>query len=71
MIMNNILELKGKRFFQESRSGGGGGASMNSKKEVTMEQVSSLIDKLNSGLSFGDMLKAMGESEEFIDKYGI
>lgn len=26
-------------------------------------------DKLNSGLSFGDMLKAMGESEEFKDKY--
>lgn len=44
--MNNLLELKGKRFFQKSRSGAGGGASMNSKKEVTMEQVSSLIDKL-------------------------
>lgn len=42
---------------------------MNSKKEVTMEQVSSLIDKLNSGLSFGDMLKEMGESKEFKDKY--
>ncbi len=29
--MNNILELKGKRFFQESRSGGGGGVSMMGK----------------------------------------
>lgn len=28
-------------------------------------------DKLNSGLSFGDMLKSMGESEEFRDKYII
>lgn len=26
-------------------------------------------DKLNSGLSFGDMLKEMGESEEFREKY--
>nr|WP_242838800.1 DUF4214 domain-containing protein [Candidatus Arthromitus sp. SFB-mouse-NL] len=28
-------------------------------------------DKLNSGLSFGDMLKSMGESEEFREKYII
>ena len=32
--MNNVLELKGKRFIQASKTGSGGGASMNSKKIV-------------------------------------
>ena len=31
--MNNVLELKGKRFVQASKTGGSGGASMNSKKK--------------------------------------
>ena len=33
--MNNVLELKGKRFVQASKTGGGGGASKNfgNKKE--------------------------------------
>lgn len=30
--MNNVLELKGKRFVQASKAGNGGGAAMNSKK---------------------------------------
>lgn len=30
--MNNILELKGNRFIQASKTTGGGGAAMNSKK---------------------------------------
>ena len=37
--MNNVLELKGKRFIQASKTGSGGGASMNSKKIVTREQL--------------------------------
>ncbi|HID1129985.1 TPA: S8 family peptidase [Clostridioides difficile] len=37
--MNNVLELKGKRFVQASKTGGGGGASMNSKKEVSSEHL--------------------------------
>ena len=44
--MNNVLELKGKRFVQASKAGGGGGASMNSKKIVTREQLLRLIDKI-------------------------
>lgn len=31
-MMNNVLELKGKRFVQASKSGNGGGAAMNGKK---------------------------------------
>jgi Subtilase family. len=37
--MNNVLELKGKRFVQASKSGKGGGAAMNSKKVVSSEQL--------------------------------
>ncbi len=44
--MNNVLELKGKRFVQASKTGGGGGASMNSKKIVTSEHVLKLADKI-------------------------
>lgn len=41
--MNNILELKGKKFSQESKTGNrGGGAAMNSKKIVSTEQVNKL-----------------------------
>jgi len=42
--MNNILELKGKRFVQAPKQGGGGGAAMNSKKIVTDTH----LDKLQS-----------------------
>ncbi len=44
--MNNILELKGKRFVQASKTGGGGGASMNSKKIVTREQLLRLVERI-------------------------
>lgn len=44
--MNNVLELKGKRFVQASKTGNGGGASMNSKKVVTSEQLLKLEDRL-------------------------
>ena len=45
--MNNVLELKGKRFVQASKSGNGGGPAMNSKVIVTFQQIQSLISKLN------------------------
>lgn len=44
--MNNVLELKGKRFVQASKTGGGGGASMNSKKIVTREQLLRLVERI-------------------------
>lgn len=45
--MNNILELKGKRFGQMSKIGNGGGISMNSKKEVTVKHLLRLKSQLN------------------------
>ena len=50
--MNNVLELKGKRFVQESKKGGGNGISMNTKKIVTCEQLELLINKLEKIKSF-------------------
>ena len=44
--MNNVLELKGKRFIQASKTGSGGGTAMNSKKIVTSEHLLKLEDKL-------------------------
>lgn len=44
--MNNVLELKGKRFVQASKSVAGGGPSMNSKVVVESHQISMLISKL-------------------------
>lgn len=44
--MNNVLELKGKRFVQASKTSNGGGASMNSKKVVTSKQLLKLEDRL-------------------------
>lgn len=44
--MNNVLELKGKRFVQASKPINGGGAAMNSKKIVTSEQLRKLEDEL-------------------------
>ena len=40
--MNNVLELKGKRFVQASRNGNGGGITMNGRIEVTTEHLSRL-----------------------------
>lgn len=44
--MNNVLELRGKRFIQAPREGAGGGISMNSKKEVTTEHLMGLREQL-------------------------
>lgn len=46
--MNNILELKGKRFVQESKKGNGGGAAINSKVVVANNHVKKLQSKLQS-----------------------
>lgn len=46
--MNNVLELKGKRFVQESKKGNGGGAAINSKVVVQHEHVLSLLSRLQS-----------------------
>lgn len=44
--MNNVLELKGKRFVQASKSSGGGGPAMNSKELVTNTKLQNLANKL-------------------------
>mgnify|MGYP003444909543 CR=1 FL=1 len=44
--MNNMLELKGKRFVQASKKPGRGGAAMNSKSIVTTEQLLRLVAKI-------------------------
>lgn len=44
--MNDVLELKGKRFVQASKAGSGG-PSMNSKKTVTSEQLFQLREQIN------------------------
>ncbi|MBA3925694.1 S8 family peptidase [Listeria rustica] len=50
--MNNVLELRGKRFVQASRTGSGGGASMNSKEIVTSEKLARLQAKIGQIKSF-------------------
>lgn len=52
--MNNILELKGKRFVQASKNSNGGGVSMNGKVEVTSEHLSRLKFQLNQIKKFWD-----------------
>lgn len=44
--MNNVLELKGKRFSQASKSASGGGPAMNSKVVVTGQKLNELTSKL-------------------------
>lgn len=44
--MNNVLELKGKRFVQASRGGSGGGPAMNSKIIVASQLLLKLKDKI-------------------------
>lgn len=44
--MNNVLELKGKRFVQASKGGSGGGPAMNSKIIVTSQLLLKLKDKI-------------------------
>lgn len=55
--MNNVLELKGKRFVQASKTGGGGGAAMNSKKVVSSEQLLKLKSKLRQIKEFWELEK--------------
>lgn len=51
--MNNVLELKGKRFVQASKQGaGGGGANMNSQKIVTGDHLLRLQSKIAQIKSF-------------------
>lgn len=45
--MNNVIELKGKRFVQESKKGNGGGPAMNSRIVITYNQLQRLESKLN------------------------
>ena len=44
--MNNVLELKGKRFVQAAKNVSGGSPSMNSKETVTSEKINRLMSKL-------------------------
>lgn len=46
--MNNVLQLKGKRFVQASKPGGSGGAAMNSKKTVSNADLTALISQLTA-----------------------
>ena len=50
--MNDVLELKGKRFVQASKNNPSGGMSMNSKVTVTCDYISHLINELIKIQSF-------------------
>ena len=50
--MNNVLELKGKRFVQASKSGNGGGINMNSKVVVSSQHIKKLAKKLHDIYDF-------------------
>ena len=50
--MNSILELKGKRFIQESRHGSFRGPAMNSIKTVSAQNIQKLIGDLKKVNSF-------------------
>ncbi|WP_312650817.1 S8 family peptidase [Proteiniclasticum sp.] len=55
--MNNVLELKGKRFIQASKGGNGGGAGMNSKIVVTSEQLIKLQARISQITEFWKLEK--------------
>lgn len=55
--MNNLLELKGNRFLQASKTSTSGGASMNSKKMVTSEKLMRLKDKISEIRTFWQLEK--------------
>lgn len=55
--MNNVLELKGKRFVQDPKHGNGGGAAMNSQKVVTNEQLLRLKSKIGQIKEFWELEK--------------
>ena len=50
--MNNVLELKGKRFVQASKAAAGGGAAMNGNIIVTTDHIEKLIAQLQMIKSF-------------------
>lgn len=52
--MNNVLELKGKRFVQARRNGSGGGKAINGKIEVTTEHLLRLKVQLKQIKEFWD-----------------
>lgn len=52
--MNNVLELKGKRFVQASKNNNGGGVAMNGKREVTTEHLLRLKSQLSQIKEFWD-----------------
>lgn len=55
--MNNILELKGKRFVQADKPGNGGGPAMNGRIIVTCEHISKLESKLQLITRFWELEK--------------
>ena len=55
--MNNILELKGKRFVQADTPGNGGGPAMNGRIIVTCEHISKLESKLQLITRFWELEK--------------
>lgn len=57
--MNNILELKGKRFAQENRKGSGGGIAMNGNNQVTSEHLSNLLYSLQKVQKFWNTEKKL------------
>ena len=52
--MNNVLELKGKRFVQASKNGNRGGVSMNGRMEVSTEHLLRLKAQLIQIKEFWD-----------------
>lgn len=50
--MNNVIELKGKRFVQESKTDSGGGPAMNSKAVVKSSHIEGLKSKLEQIKTF-------------------
>jgi len=52
--VNNVLELKGKRFVQASRNSNGSGIAMNSRIEVTIGHLLRLKSQLNKIKEFWD-----------------
>ncbi|MDK4492219.1 serine protease, partial [Fusobacterium necrophorum] len=52
--MNNVLELKGKRFVQARRNGNGGGIAMNGRIEVTTGHLLRLQSQLKQIKEFWD-----------------
>ena len=52
--MNNVLELKGKRFVQARRNGNGGGIAMNGKNDVSTQHLLRLKSQLIQIKEFWD-----------------